>query len=159
MTETFTRPAPEESASPEHRTDDPVVSHNLDMMHSGAFTKVFMNESIGGNAGRREVNGIKFVCAGINGYADQSTGLIKAFGNFQNLPPEVVAENGYIGLTVGLSLAHPEAGNPILEVQTDGSLSAEALDRIQAAIDRYNQEEPARAAAAMEAAGIPPSKS
>lgn len=66
--------------------------HNLEMLDS-EMQRVLNRESIGGNAGKSTVDGIKYVCAAANGYADPETGEIKAFGNFQDLSTEQMSNS------------------------------------------------------------------
>ncbi len=60
----------------------------------GDFHTVLRGESIGGNAGPGH--------AGVNGYYDPQTGRITAFGNVQNIPPEIVARGRIFHMRVNV---------------------------------------------------------
>jgi len=72
--------------------DDPAVIHNLAQMN-GPMVRLLKNESLGGNAGRVSLGGRFYSCAAANGYADPLSGQIVAFGNVQDVSPDVRAGN------------------------------------------------------------------
>lgn len=69
-------------------TNESIVAHNLEMMKT-EMRELSAIESMGGNAGVREIGGIRYSCLALNGYAEKETGKILAFGNFQNISLEI----------------------------------------------------------------------
>jgi len=73
---------------PNLEVEKDVVSHNLKMME-GDMRTLSTGESFEGNAGSVIIEGKRYSCAGLNGYADKQTGKILAFGNPQDVPEEI----------------------------------------------------------------------
>ncbi|KKR10174.1 MAG: hypothetical protein UT37_C0004G0003 [Parcubacteria group bacterium GW2011_GWA2_39_18] len=67
--------------APNPEIEQKVVSRNMELMET-EMSKLASEESMGGNAGRETIGGKKYSCVGLNGYADQRTGMILVFGNF-----------------------------------------------------------------------------
>lgn len=57
-----------------------VVRRNLEMLR-GHVAKEGGSESIGGNASSRVIDGVRYSCYAINGYADPATGEVLEYGN------------------------------------------------------------------------------
>jgi hypothetical protein len=113
------------------------------------MNNVLSQESFGGNAGRREVDGTKYTCAVVNGYADRVIGEIRKFGNEPRSVTEAV-HDGHIALVLGFTFDFSKPGIPILDWKNDGTFDPDAEAKIKAAIDLYNELEPARAMAEMQ---------
>jgi hypothetical protein len=80
-----------------------VVRYNVQQMHGQAFSNTLATESIGGNAGNELVDGKRYSCAAVNGFAQKESGLFVTFGNFQNVDPAIVNNpaNDEISVIVG----------------------------------------------------------
>ncbi|MBI4145087.1 hypothetical protein HY493_02670 [Candidatus Woesearchaeota archaeon] len=70
--------------------DADVITRNLEKMLDanvkGAMIPVVNSESLGGNAGRFLLNGIKYQCVGANFFYDAQTGEILSFSLTSNPP-------------------------------------------------------------------------
>jgi hypothetical protein len=86
--------------SAEAESSEAIVAHNLEML-KGDMQRLILRESIGGNAGGEKIDGKKYPCVAANGFADKG-GKIIAFGNFQEMNPDVVSDN--IGFTMRIAL-------------------------------------------------------
>lgn len=73
---------PERSGNEENIADR-IVSSNLEKM-KGEMEDLLRGESIGGNAGRYEIDGKKFPCGAANAQFNRLTGEIVVFGNIQD---------------------------------------------------------------------------
>lgn len=70
-----------------------ILDGNLNLMSSskkGGMLYTLIRESLGGNAGYYEERGETYPCAGANFFYDGSTGEIVYFGNFQDVPKNIV---------------------------------------------------------------------
>src|SRR3989304_3450575 len=79
--------------------DTPAAIHNLSQMN-GPMIRLLRTESLGGNAGRVKLGGRYYSCAAAHGYADPRSGRIVAFGNVQDVPPEIRKGNAEFILKV-----------------------------------------------------------
>ena len=75
------------------------LSHNFLAMNS-PMMKLLKTESVGGNAGRVKLDGKYYSCAAANGYADPQSGRIVAFGNVQDVSPNIQKKNAKFTLRV-----------------------------------------------------------
>ena len=66
------------------RKEEAIVAGNLKKMQT-EMVDLLLLESFGGNAGRYEIEGKTFPCAGANAHFNRLTGEIVAFGNLQDL--------------------------------------------------------------------------
>ena len=78
------------------------LSHNLVAMNS-SMMNLLKTESVGGNAGRVKVDGKYYSCAAANGYADPQSGTIVAFGNLQDVSPNIQKKTATFTLRVACS--------------------------------------------------------
>ena len=116
-----------------------VDEHNLDMLNKD-MQELLMGESLGGNAGFVEIEGKKYSCAAANGYVNPETGKIVAFGNIQDVPPEIVRRN--IPFTLKVAFGMKQGGYfKIMEViSSSEKFSANCRPAIQSAVDKWNAE-------------------
>jgi hypothetical protein len=131
-------------------SDDPVVLANLEMLNSDGFGEMVSSESIGGNAGAAEINGVKVPCVGINGYADRQSGSITTFGNPQEVDPAIVTRDSNFILRVALpELRAMLAGLPtamkIIGVIGGAGMDETAKAKLEAAIHAWNASQAAQA--------------
>ena len=79
---------------------DLVVAANVAAMESRAMQEVLSMESVGGNAGCVKIGDERYPAAGVNGFADGESGLITAFGNFQDIDADIKARSREFTLRV-----------------------------------------------------------
>lgn len=80
------------SNSSKVEVNEEIVTHNLAMMETD-MQELAQTESMGGNAGTEIIKGKTYSCVALNGYANEKTGEILAFGNFQNIPEAIRVGN------------------------------------------------------------------
>ncbi len=113
-----------------------IVQHNLKMLEKDIL-ELLRRESMGGNAGAVEIDGKKYSCAAANGYANQETGKIAAFGNIQDIDEEVLKNNLKFTLRVAFG---QNRFFKIVNFHRNERLGQEALINIEKAIEEYNRE-------------------
>ncbi len=125
-----------------------VHDHNLGMLNVEMY-KILEGESYGGNAGTIEIDGVRYVCAAANGYANAETGKIALFGNIQNVDASIRRDNVPFGLRLakgnikytadGLSVESPwNRTNQIISIYDGDRLSPQGMEGLQAAVHAYN---------------------
>ncbi len=112
------------------------VDKNLEKMTSietGGMHLILIKESFGGSAGFWR----KKPCAGANFYYEAETGLIKCFGNHQDIPLEIIA--AYCGGTFRAALDLQKTRKfRIIETFLD-NLTEEATKNIEESAKLYNE--------------------
>lgn len=118
-----------------------VVRDIVKKFQEGSWKEVLMDESIGGNAGPNK--------AGVNAYIEKKTGRIIMFGNFQNLPKEVVSSPDYINITFiydfGNTFQRVRNKNLVKDPEFFEKVVAlgvekQALENLKEALIRFNKE-------------------
>jgi len=127
---------------PSPEIDKEIVSHNLAMMEKD-MKQLSIEESIGGNAGSVIIEGKSYDCAGLNGYADKQTGMILAFGNFQDISPEIIGRGIKFSFIEAINLEMLLVGSKkkvskIVEFLNANEFSEKGRKNIEAAIHAYN---------------------
>ena len=116
------------------------LSLNLLAMNS-PMMKLLQTESVGGNAGRAKLDGKYYACAAANGYADPQSGRIVAFGNFQDVSPNIRKKNAQFTLRVAcgvrgffriVQLVSEDRGS-------GGTLSPGARDVLEQSVRTWNK--------------------
>lgn len=97
---------------------------------------LLMNESLGGNAGRVEIDGHRFNCGGANGFLDPETGEISIFGNVQNVPEEQRQDK--VGFVFRVAVDKKFSPFRILDVFYNQTISDEAKNVIGDCIKKWN---------------------
>ena len=115
--------------------DEGVINHNLEMMLKDMGVLI-ASESMGGNAQSAEINGERWPCVAANGHADPQTGKIVSFGNFQDIPKDIVEENQEFTLRVALDLR--KGHSRIINFFGAEKFSQKSRKNIEMAIERYN---------------------
>lgn len=117
-----------------------ILAHNLRMLNNDLMN-FLSTESMGGNAGKVNIDGKDYPCSGARGYIDGKTSKIVCFGNFQDLDKEIVENNLEFILKVATIF---EPGVPAKAVIVDsspiGQLSATNLEAITNAISEFNKQ-------------------
>ena len=114
-TERLIRPrvTPNTTAAQAERITDPVLAANVAAMESDAVRNIIINEAVGGKAGAIVLGGIRYNCASVNGQADKENGIISAFGNLQDLDPEIVGRGEEFTLRIA-AMGHDVTTNQIV---------------------------------------------
>jgi len=120
-----------------------LLHHNYNMMN-GEMRKLLLGESIGGNAGRVEINGEKYSCAGANCYIDPETGEIIAFGNFQDVSPDILDRSVEVTFRVAVDFRGEFSrfhGGFFKIVETYGlqGLNPVARRMVEESVEEYNR--------------------
>lgn len=115
--------------------DASIQAQNLQIM-STEMLVLLSSESIGGNAGHEEVEGRRLPCAAANGYADPQTGKIVSFGNFQDIPKDILKGNQEFTLRVALDIR--KGHSRIINFFGAEKFSKKGRKNIETAIERYN---------------------
>jgi len=126
----------------ELKFDPEIVAHNLTMLNND-MVELIVGESIGGNAGTVEINGIEYACAGANGIAESETGKITAFGNIQNIDKAELKNNARFIMKIALGSSKKKLGT-IADFQedifTEVRLSDRGKENIRKAIEEFNED-------------------
>lgn len=125
---------------------------NVYDLHGSAFLNTLSSESFGGNAGGVTVDGKRFTCAAVNGFAEKETGRFVTFGNFQNLDPAIVRNPDYdeMSITVGHNFGSLVLGTHLetkiidLITSEQHGFQPEALEAMLGAVALYNEFEAQR---------------
>lgn len=121
-----------EGATNAQEQEQKIVLHNLEMLNT-AMQTLLSSESIGGNAGKCEIDGKRYQCAAANGFADKITGKIMAFNN------DVKNRPGEQSFTLRLALSIQKGGFfHIVEFINAEDFSADGRAAIESAIEAYN---------------------
>jgi len=114
--------------------DAAIVEHNINKMGSD-MNKVLSSESIGSNAGMVEIDGVKYSCVAVNGYADPDIGKIIVFGNPQNMNEHVLRHNAHFSFKIALS----PKGKIVDFTYRAKAFSNQAATNLLSAVDEYNE--------------------
>ncbi len=117
-----------------------ILARNAEIIKS-EMMRLLIEESIGGNAGSAVVNGRKYLCAAANGYADKETGRIITFGNIQDLPEEITANNEKFTFRVALGGARDPKFMHIVDFYGGDNFSDTGRDILEKTIERFNSEQ------------------
>ena len=110
--------------------NNPIAVANAESLQSDEYSRIAMGESLGGNAGIVEIDGHAYSCVGVNGHAYRQTGHISAFGNIQDVDPEIVQRDGHFTLKVAVwSFTAPVSRSVFVELHNDG-ISLEGLNSL-----------------------------
>lgn len=120
-----------------------LLKHNLKMMGSDMHRLLF-SESIGGNAGAYESNGIYYSCGAANLNVNPETGEIMAFGNFQNIPQEILDKTARLIFKVAIDLKgeykkYHNGFFRIIETYGLDNLNQNARRVIEKSVEDYNE--------------------
>ena len=125
---------------------DDIAEANLAKMLSmkkGGMIDLLLCESIGGNAGYCELEGMRFLCAGANFYYDRQTGGIDSFSND---PLEDGSwgntASGHATFRVAFDPEIKNIENPFISIAGlyfCGTPTATASETLDKSIDRYNR--------------------
>ena len=116
--------------------DEEITSHNLETMEKDMKSLSF-DESIGGNAQSEFIEGKKYTCVGLNGYAHRQTGMILAFGNSQHVPQDI-AKSG-MQFTMKEAIDVDRNASKIVNFYGVDKFTERGRKNIQASIDAYNK--------------------
>ncbi len=119
--------------------DEKIVKKNIKLMQSrkrGGFIQLVLTESMGGNAGAYG----KFPNIGANFFFDPNTGEIIAFGNIQEMSPEVREKylGGFFIVALLLKDRVKDTKYYIHEVGFKGKASFKARVTIKEMVREYN---------------------
>lgn len=67
-----------------------MAAYNHDLLHGKEYQMVGSSETLGGNAGSVEVDGVKYAVFSVNGLADRRSGRFLQFDNYQEGPAHTV---------------------------------------------------------------------
>ena len=115
-----------------------LIAQNLLIMEN-EMVEVLLQESIGGNAGRLEIDGQKYPLACANGFVETATGLIMEFGN--HIQPKTRKPVSAIKILVACDLKgkHKAIFFKIVKILYSADLSIDVRNPISRAGHAYNQ--------------------
>lgn len=117
-----------------------VPQENLRIMNS-LMQDTLYRESVGGNAGSVQIEGVAYSCAAANFYINKETGKIVIFGNFQSIPERIRDDEQYLPMVFKIAV-DPKTLGFFKIVATSGykDLSTEATENLRESIRLYNQQ-------------------
>ncbi len=129
----------------QHRESlEEIIERNLLMM-GDPLDQLRSSESLGGNAGSVVIDGKKYSCCGLNGYADKDSGEIIAFGNSQDVPREIIDRHRPFTFREAYNLSgiirgdHQGKRLKIISVFGVDSFSEKAKSVLGESVRRYNE--------------------
>jgi hypothetical protein len=129
----------ESQPATENESEEDVQAHNLNMM-GAPFTRAVSMESIGGNAGFYEIEGRAYPCAAINGYHDSESGKIITFGNFQQVSPDIRANNQTFTFKIALKMDGVKWEIHIIDVLFNSSPTQRAKEALEQTAAEWNKQ-------------------
>jgi hypothetical protein len=126
------------------QSDERILSHNLEEMHT-SMIRLLNVESIGGNAGFVRLRGRTVPCAAARGFADVRSGKIIAFGNFRKPPQGIRSPCAEFILRVAVDGKAMPQFSRIVGLSGCAALSAKARRMLRVSIERWNEEHGIRA--------------
>ena len=121
-----------------------IINNNLLSMKTN-MRELLFKESIGGNAGKVEIDDKVWPCCAANGYADKETGEILVFGNTQDVSPDIYQnpKNGSIVIKLAVNMRpknQEDSFFKIVDFIREEGFSVEAIYRVNRAIAKYNED-------------------